>query len=423
LASGTHAPEPGTGPFAMETPLELALWLSLPLLMILSAIASGSETALFSITSEDRAALHQLGRLGPAAALLARPRLLLIQILVLNMTINVLYFVVSTLLAFRAGSAAEATAISVASVVGIIVFGEVIAKVAASSRRVAVTAAVAGPMLVLQRVGWPVFFSLDRFVIGPLTRLVHPAGSGAAVNREELTRLVHAEGGVLDEAERGLLAEVLELRVRRARDVMTPRVDLRTVTEAWTLNEVRAIRRGRIPVSPDGLTSTVRGTIDARAALSGQRRDTVVSPPVFVPEAATLDQVLEHFGRKNAELAYCVAERGEITGMVTIDDIVDELAVGAAFGERPVQIGRGAWRIGGRMGLRDFAEAFEVPDIDEWLGSTRVSTVGGLVSETLGRIPEAGDEIRFGGFRFRVHAVKGRSVDAVEVRMDEGGEA
>ena len=405
----------------METALALALWLSLPILMFLSAIASGTETALFSLSSEDRAALEQRGRLGPAAALLARPRLLLIQILVLNMTINVVYFVVSTLLAFRAASATEATIISAASVIGIIIFGEVIAKVAASSRRVAVTAVVGGPMLVIQRVGWPVFFTLDRFVIGPLTRLVHPAGHGAAVNREELTRLVHAEGGVLDEAERSLLAEVLELRVRRARDVMTPRVDLRSVTEAWTLDEVRAIGSRQIPVSPDGLTTSVGGTIDARAALCGGRRDAVVSSPVFVPETATLDQVLEQLGRRVAELAYCVAERGEITGMVTIDDIVDELAVGAAFGERPVQIGPDAWRIGGRMGLRDFAEAFEVPDIDAWLGETRVSTVGGLVSEALGRIPEVGDEVRFGGFRFRVRALNRRSVDAVEVRTEEGG--
>jgi CBS domain containing-hemolysin-like protein len=290
----------------------------------------------------------------------------------------------------------------------------------ASSRRVAVAGTVAGPLLVVRRVGWPVFYGLERFVIGPLTRLVHPAPAAGGVHREELTTLVQAAGGVLEDAERSLLAEVLELRVRRARDVMAPRVDLAAVGEAWTFDEVRALGVRYVPVSPDGLTASVAGTIDARAALIGA--GAALIPPAFVPETATLDQVLGELGRRSVELVYCVDELGAITGMVTIDDIVDELAVGAAFGERPVEVGPGVWRVGGRVGVRDLAEFFEVPDIDAWVAGTSVSTVGGLVQEILGRMPEAGDEVVFGGFGLRVVAVVGRAVESLDVRPEGGGD-
>lgn len=399
--------------------MEIALWISLPVLLVLSATASGSETALFSLTSEDRTALAAAGRERAAAALLARPRLLLIEILVLNMTVNVMFFVVSTLLAYRTESTAAASILSILSIFGIILCGEVLPKVVASSRRVAVAGTVAGPLLTIQRIGWPVLFALDKFVIGPLTRVVDPGAAQAGLHREELTSLVHSAGGVLDDAERSLLAEVLELRVRRARDVMAPRVDLAAVGQAWTFDEVRAIGRPHVPVSDDGLTMSVIGTIDARQALVGASAKLI--PPAFVPESATLDQVLRELGRKAVELVYCVDELGEITGMVTIDDIVDELAVGTAFGEKPVEVGTGVWRVGGRMGVRDFAEAFEVENIDGWLAGTSVSTVGGLVSESLGHIPAARDEVTYGGFVFRVFAVHGRAVESVDIRREQGG--
>jgi magnesium and cobalt exporter, CNNM family len=394
-----------------------ALWITLPILLIASAIASGSETALFSLTGQDRAAMAGGPRGRAALRLLARPRLLLVQVLVLNMTVNVLYFVVSTLLVYRAETAAAAAAISIGSVLGIVLFGEVIAKVIAGARCATIARVIAGPMLVIQRVLWPLLSPLDRLVIAPLSRVIHPGSSEMAVETRDLTSLLAQAGSALSEAERSLLEEVVELRSRRVGEVMTPRVDLVTVREDWTADDIRAVARAFVPVTKGGLDAGVLGTVDARKALLGVDQDQAVIKPVFVPETATLDGVLGELGRTGVELAYCVDERGAIVGMVTLDDIVDELSTGAAVGadEQASEIEPGRWRVSGRMGVRDFAEQFSVHDIEAWAGGTRVSTVSGLVAAALGRIAAPGDELTLGRFHFRVAEVSGRAIETLEV--------
>ncbi len=401
----------------MEPSVLFALWITLPILLVASATASGSETALFSLTGEDRAAMAGGPRGRAALRLLARPRLLLIQVLVLNMTVNVFYFVVSTLLVYRAESATAAAAISVGTVLALVLFGEVFAKVTAAAKRVAVARVIAGPMLVIQRIGWPLFRSLDRLVIAPLSRVIHPGGTGAEVDTADLTSLLEQAGSALSEAERGLLAEVVELRVRKARDVMTPRVDLETVGEDWTQEDIRLVARAFVPVTGGGFGKGVIATVDARRALLGEARDRAVIEPVFVPETASLDAVLGQLARKGVELAYCVDERGEIVGMVTLDDIVDELTAGAASGggAEAVEVSPGLWQVHGRMGIHDFAEQFGVRDIQSWVGEARVSTVGGLVAAALGRIAEPGNEVTLGGFHFRVETVSGRAIETLVV--------
>jgi len=394
-----------------------ALWITLPILLVASAMASGSETALFSLTGEDRAAMAGGPRGRAALRLLARPRLLLVQVLVLNMTVNVLYFVVSTLLVYRADSAAAAAAISAGSVLGIVLFGEVIAKVIAGARCAAIARIIAGPMLVIQRTLWPILFPLDRLVIAPLSRVIHPGGEARTVEPADLTDLLDQAGSALTEAERGLLGEVVELRVRRVGQVMTPRVDLVTAGEDWTIEDIRTHARAFIPVAKGGLDGGVLGTVDASKALLGVDRDQAVISPVFVPETATLDAVLGELGGRGVELGYCVDERGAIVGMVTLDDIVDELTTGAAVGggEQAIEIEPGVWRVAGRMGVRDFAEQFSVRDIDDWAGGARVSTVGGLAAAALGRIAETGDEVTLGQFHFRVEKVSGRAIESLVV--------
>ncbi len=401
----------------MEPSVLFALWITLPILLVASAAASGSETALFSLTGEDREQLEDGPRGRAALRLLARPRLLLVQILVVNMTVNVLYFVVSTLLVYRAETAAAAAAISAGSVLAIVLFGEVVTKVIAAAKRVAVARMIARPMLLIQRVLWPLLSPLDRLVIAPLSRVIHPGGEGRGIDVADLTSLLEQAGSVLTEAERGLLAEVVELRVRRAKDIMTPRVDLDTVSEDWTEQDIRAVARAFVPVTGGRFDEGVVATVDARKALLGHDRDQAIIKPVFVPETAALDAVLGELAGKGVELAYCVDERGEIVGMVTLDDIVDELTDSATIGGsgEVVEVSPGCWQVAGRMGIHDFAEYFNDHDIEAWTGEARVSTVGGLVAAALGRIARAGDQVTLGGLHFRVDKVSGRAVESVTV--------
>ncbi len=400
----------------------VALWIMLPVLLVLSAIASGTETAMFSLGGKDR---DDLAATSPVTAraverLLAHPRRLLIMVLVFNMTINVLYFVVSTLLSYRAESPLSAALISTGAVLAIVLFGEVLAKVIASSRRVSIARIIAMPAMTILRLGSPLWVGLDRFVVAPLTRVVNPAAIEQRVDVGELTALVKRASGVLNDAESAILAEVVELRIRRAKDIMTPRIDLTVVNPAWTNDDLRAARCPFVAVSSDGLHEHFGGSVDVRRALMTNTR--AVVDRVFVPEMATPDSVIGELGRKNTELVYVADERGDVTGMITLDDIVDELTAGAVFGEGATEIGPDLWRINGRMGVRDFGEEFSIEDIEAWVGQTRVSTIGGLVHEKLARIPAVGDRVEVGAFVFTVHTVRGRAAESLDVERAQAPE-
>ncbi len=397
------------------------LLLILPLLLVLSALASGSETALFGLTASDREKLAERSKSTSriVGVLLGSPRVLLILILVLNMTINVAYFAVSSVLSLRFADPLQASIMTGAALLGMILFGEVFAKIAAGSARVWVCLMIARPLYVLRKIGWPVLSVLDSLVIAPLSRLVHPDQSSGSVSTIELTQLVQMESLHLSAEEQALLQDVLELRLRRAREIMTPRVDLKWVRADWSIGEALDADQMFIPISGDELHNDVRGTIDVRRVAAGLKGGMVL-PPVFVPEQARLDQVLGVLTQRGAECAYCVDEMGAIIGMVLLDDIVDELAAGIGSGDADARdirpAGEGAWIVTGRLGLRDFAEELELGEVEPWTGSARVSTIGGLVQAELGRMPMVGDAVEVGGLRLEVSQLRGRAVRRVRVR-------
>lgn len=394
----------------------------LPVLLVLSALASGSETALFSLTASDRL---EIGRKSPLLGravekLLAQPRLLLIQILVLNMTINVLYFVVTSVMTFRAPSPAAAGLVSVCSVLAIILFGEVYAKVLAGAHARAVAERIALPLIAIRSALRPLLVGTDRFAVAPLSRLLHPGPVRGGVQREELTALLAQSSGVLSVAERHVLSEVVALRHRRVRDVMVPRVDLRWVEPDWAPGAPLPPGQEFVPATDDGLHRHVTFSIDAKLALVGSERAWRV-PAAFVPEQARLDQLISEMARRGAEHAYCVDEHGEIQGLVRMEDVIDELVSGASHSEAEhvVMVGTGVWRVPGRMPAHDFAEAFSIPEFERASEEEHVSTVGGLMAARLGKVPGEGDRVLFGRLELVVTKMNNRAVEEVEVRALE----
>jgi len=182
----------------------------LPVLLVGSAFASGSETALFSLTHGERARLRRDAAAASAAveALLARPRALLVFVLLLNMTANVGYFVVTSVLTTRAGSGLVGTVVAIGSVLLIILFGEVLAKMLARAQRVALCRAFGVPLRTLQLALNPLVAAIDGFVIAPVTRLV--GGSSARVlSGGEVAALMRTggEGVATADADRRVLEE------------------------------------------------------------------------------------------------------------------------------------------------------------------------------------------------------------------------
>lgn len=413
----------------------------IPLTLVVSAVCSASETALFLLGHNDRLRLR---RQHPAAAravaaLLARPRRLLITVLVFNTIANTAFYVVSSLLGHGLESEWLSILVAVIAPAVMLVGGEVLPKTLASIHRVRMARYIAGPILATSRVAAPLMSALDRGVVAPLTRLVRPRGEDRPVplGAQELSALVElgAGQGLLDEDEERLLAEVVELGRLRVRDVMTPRVDIRWVSADATVEQVvesvRETRFARLPVFEVGPDEPSLGWLMTRRYLSACAAAGRSLPVLgfveivrYVPEQITLDQLLDQFRATRSHVALCVDEYGAVTGLVEVADAVKHLiGRGAAAetwgGDQARMVGLGAWIVPGRLGVRDWAPVFERAGGAALLARARVSTLAGLVLAELGRVPKVGDEVTIGNVRLRVESMKDRSIETVRVALAE----
>jgi magnesium and cobalt exporter, CNNM family len=422
--------------------MTLTLSILLAPLIVLSALFSGSETALFSLTHADRVRLKR-ERPGTARAvshLLASPKHLLLTILMLNTAVNVTYFVVSTVLLWQIESPAAAGATAVGTLLAIILFGEVLAKLLAAAHRALWCGLFARPMLVVVRSLTPIRAVIDHFALSPLSRLVSPQNARpASLSAQELDALLaqSAGQGDIDAGEQDLLAGVVWLGQSKVRDAMTHRTEMDWLSCEASLAQTKAVvaqvRRTRIPVrdmTPEGGVIGMLNVSRYFAAAAQQPARAIpikgfVEPVGFLPESATLDQVLGHFRASGTHVAICVDEHGSVTGMIEIEDTVERLLPLADAADELKddinQIGPGCWSVPARLRVHDWLrEAFstESAAIDP-----RVSTVGGLVIASLGRLAQAGDCVHIGAIRLEVESVSGPVIERVKVSLEQHEEA
>ena len=428
----------------------LSLLILMALLLIGSGLASGSETALFSLTHADRRAIE--GRPGARAVgrLLARPRVLLLLVLVLNMTVNVAYFAAASVLSARAGGVAAA-AVGAGSVLMIVLVGEVLAKVIARNTRQGFSRLVAPPLLAVRTLLEGPLTWLDALVLGPLARLIAPgARAPVPAAADELTALVELQSTRFTAEERRWLSRVLGLSDLRASAVMTPRVDLAWLDASAGIDETRAALAAaghhQLAVCEGGPDSGIVGILDAKRYLAAAELrpsgpppfSRYTRPPLFVPERARLDRVMVRFRDEGRSIAVCVDETGGVAGLIEIEDIV-----GAVLGQparhtpadteaasppalRVRMAGADAWDLPARLGLHELAGMFEHvldPETRGRIETAQADTVGGLGGELLGRVPQAGDEatlpaLESGGIALRAVEVEGRAVQTVRLIID-----
>lgn len=432
--------------------IHLPLLLLLPPLMLVSALCSASETALFSLTFSDRLRLRKSspGAARAAAALLHRPRALLLSILLLTNVSNAAYFVVSSVIALartpgRSGVAESllSLAFAAASVLSMILLGDLLPKLLARRLRVEFCRVAARPLLAGFRAVAPVQRVLEHAVIVPLSRLVRPrAWSGRSVSTEELSALLEhsAREGTIDAGEQRLLEDVVQLATVRVREAMRPRVDVPFVDTRADTEQVREVvrRTGRwlLPLRQGRHRGPVVGWLNAKQYLAAWaaspetpvRPSDFVRPMLFVPESARLDQLLDVFRRRHRYAALCVDELGAVVGLIEIDDVLRHLiGPGPESGDGPgadvVAAGAGRWVVPGRLPVRDLTDVLDPTGVGAITVrgrpiGPRVSTVGGLLLLALGRVARTGDAVRFGNVTLRVESMRGRAVDRVLIALD-----
>lgn len=237
-----------------------------------------------------------------------------------------------------------------------------------------------------------------------------------------------------EEDEEEMISGVLGLEEATAREIMVPRLDIVAVPDDMPITEVvdviRAAGHSRIPVYRESI-DTIIGIIYAKDLLrfvrdepAGVKLPDLLRPGYFVPESKHIDELLRDMRQAKVHIAIVVDEYGGTAGLVTIEDILEEI-VGEIQDEydreTPLveRVGAEEIIVDGRIGVDEIAEIFEA-DFAE--GET--GTIGGFVQKRLGRIPSAGESVRADGFLIEVQSVEHHRVRKLRVlRVSDGGEA
>jgi CBS domain containing-hemolysin-like protein len=245
-------------------------------------------------------------------------------------------------------------------------------------------------------------------------------------------------GGKLDPGEAGMLSGVFHLHEQEARQVMTPIPAVVTVDVSDRVESAlrRAVDSGhtRMVVTEDGNTDRIRGVVHvnslARRLMTDGPEASIadsVKDALIVPETKPLDDLLADLQRERASMAVVIDEYGRTAGIVTIEDIIEEVVGEIADETDPAVAGirrlaNGDWWVRGHVPITDLADyGLELP-----VDSEAYNSVGGYVFGELGRLPKRGDMVQVNGYSLRVESVRENRVEAVRIRdhhSDEKGDA
>jgi Mg2+/Co2+ transporter CorB len=399
-------------------------WLSLGVIVVcllLSAFFAGSETAL---TASSRASMTRLEQHGNRAArlvnrLMAQRERLIGALLLGNNAVNIAASSLATgvLLAWFGNAGLVYATVGMTAIV--VIFSEVLPKTAAFNAPDRFALLAARPMLWVVRLLGPILMGIEALVRGILRLCGMKVGEDQAVlsAHEELRGAVdrmHREGDV-EKLDRDMFGGVLDLRELEVSDVMLHRTKMITVcaddSSEDIVNAVIASPVTRLPMwrdKPENIVGIlhVKDLLRALHAVDGNAAKVdiaaLMAPPWFVPDTRPVSEQLKAFRRRHTPFALVVDEYGEVEGLVTLEDILEEI-VGDITDEHDVEMpgvrkqSDGSVNVDGAVPIRDLNRVMDwnLPDAE-------ATTIAGLVIHEARSIPEPGQSFTFHGFRFRV---------------------
>ncbi len=429
-----------------EAPQSLALWATgagIVVLLLLSALFSGSETALTTASRGKLNAMADRGEAGAADALkVTEDKERLIGALLLgNNLANILSASLATsffTVLFGAGAVAIATLVMTALV---LIFAEVLPKTYAITNAEAFSTKVSPLIRVLVVAFSPVVNAVRAFVRLVLRIFgvnVDPQTNFLAAQQEIAgTITLHASEGSVEKADRDRLLGALDLGQRQVEEVMMHRRDIEMIDAdappADILEQAINSPHTRIPIfrgEPENIVGVIHAKDLSRAvhrfvqahrtsegALEGFNIMDVVMEPYFVPESTPLDEQMREFLRRRGHFALVVDEYGALQGLITLEDIIEEI-VGDIADEHDVETAAGidpqpdgSIDVEGSVTIRDLNRACEWNLPDE-----EANTIAGLVIHEAQAIPNEGQVFSFHGFRFEVIGRDNNRLTRIRVR-------
>jgi len=402
--------------------------------LFLSGFFSMSETALFSISKVKAFHISKDGSKSGRLILEMKEasHTLLTTILIGNNLVNIGASSLATSLAmgyFQSNAVGIATGVMTLL---ILVFGEIFPKSFATHNNVVVSRAVIYPIYWLSKILWPLIFVLN--FIPKLHGTIY--NSQETVTEDELMTMVEVvEGeGEIKEEEREYITNIFEFDDTYCSEIMTPRADMFVVDAAEGLDIPGVLKTGfsRIPVIEDNIDNIV-GILHIKdlfsrylenkgsdAPLGSLDIKSIMKKPYFIPESKKLDSLLKAFKAKKSHMAVVVDEYGGVSGIVTLEDVVEEI-----FGEIAdesdkntpdiVKLKGNRWLVLGRTDIYHLNKELHL-GIPE---SANYDTVSGFFLELVERIPKPGESIRMNKWLFSVEDMDGNRIQSFIIKPVE----
>ncbi|MBK8900593.1 MAG: HlyC/CorC family transporter [Anaerolineaceae bacterium] len=309
-----------------------------------------------------------------------------------------------------------------------LVLGELVPKQIGLTHAERVATLVAQPMRFLARLTAPLVSLLSLSTRALLKVLPLRPSREPAVTAEEVQILMEQgrESGVFEPINEEMVEQVFRLRERRVNDLMTPRPDVVYLDLEDSMEKNRQLiienRHSRYPIMK-GDEDNVVGFVLARDLLAQALSDdpldlkSLMRPVLIVPEGLPVLEVLKRFKDDQSQLAIIIDEYGELQGLMTFNDLLEEIVgdvpeVGDPPDPQAVPREDGSWLIDGMFAVDDLKEMFDIRMLPEE-ESNYYQTIGGLIMIHLGRVPQAGDYFEWEQYRFEVVDMDWRRVDKV----------
>ncbi len=424
------------------SPTEIIVFL---LLLLASAVVSGSEVALFSLSATDRETLAARGdrHSRRVLMLLKKPHQLLVIILLLNTLINVSAAILAAMVTKDVAEALDlgievVFAVEViALTLTLLIISEITPKLIASQHSISYSRAVAGALAIISRPLYPIIFVLTRMShrVQGVYRNWGNSEDMDLLSSDDLRVMaeIGKDHGSLEEDEHGWIQSLLDLGETTVQTIMVNRLDMSAIQVTTSLSDaldlIRSCGHSRLPLYKDHLDN-IQGIVYAKDLLPFLNRpDTnvnwsqIIRPPIFVPLGRKLDDLLQDFQHRKTHIAIVVDEYGGTAGLVTLDDVLEEV-VGEIEDEHDeardtliIKLGEQDYRVDARIPLTDLNDALNISLPTD---TYSFETLGGLIFHLAGDIPEPGFTATHDLLDILVEKVENNRIRLVRVRIRSG---
>jgi len=410
------------------------LWVlvaALIILLILSSFFSGSETGLISL---NRYRLRHLARAGHHGALLAE-RLLkrpdrVIGIVLLGSTLaNAFATAIATLIALRIGGSSTVLVATILIALLLLIFGDLAPKTLAALHPEKLAFPAAFALTPLLRVFYPIVWIVNLLANGVLRLFGVLVNSPTihSMSQEELRSVVMEAGGLVPKRHQRMLLNILDLESITVEDIMVPRNEISgiDIRADWDeiMAQLRTSQHTRLPVYEDSIDD-VLGFVHAREFLhlvmhqepTREKLREILRAAYFVPEGTPLQRQILNFQAAKRRIGLVVDEYGDIQGLVTLEDILEEI-VGEFTSDPAAQQkdlykeADGSYLVNGNANVRALNRTMN------WhLPTTGPKTLNGLILEYLETIPQPGTSLKLAGYPLEIVQTSGSAVKTVRIQ-------